>query len=96
MWLRREVKQGARVDGRQDGIGEHMAVARDHITLPSTVMRDLENDPSHGRGSSPLVRQPDFVMFMVAGRLAVGSGRPERGLDVGGATTTSATGAANH
>jgi len=35
-------------------------------------------------------------MFMVAEWFAVGNGRRERGLDVGGATTTSATGAANH
>jgi hypothetical protein len=67
--------------------------------LGSTPVRAYE----HGSQSKAvdgcirqLVRQPDFVMFMVAGRLAVGSGRPERGLDVGGATTTSATGAANH
>jgi hypothetical protein len=35
-------------------------------------------------------------MFMVAEWFAAGPGRPERGLEVGGATTTSATGAANH
>ena len=44
----------------------------------------------------PLILQPDFVMFMVAEWFAAGSGRRERGLDAGGATTTSATGAANH
>jgi hypothetical protein len=35
-------------------------------------------------------------MFMVAEWVAAGSGRRERGLDVGGATTTSATDGANH
>src|SRR5215211_6001280 len=38
--------------------------------------------------SGPLVLQPDFVIFMVTGRLVGGSGRRERGLDAGGATTT--------
>jgi hypothetical protein len=38
---------------------------------------------------------PDFVMFTAAG-LAAGSGWPERVLGAGGATTTSATGAARH
>src|SRR5215212_7390332 len=36
--------------------------------------------------------QPEIVIFMAAGRLAVGSGRHERGLAGGVATTTSATG----
>jgi hypothetical protein len=39
-----------------------------------------------------LVLQPEIVIFMVAGRLAGGSGRHERGLAGGVATTTSATG----
>jgi hypothetical protein len=43
-----------------------------------------------------LALQPDFVRFMVAEWFAAGSGRRERGLEVGGATTTSATGAASH
>ena len=43
-----------------------------------------------------LVLQPDFVMFRVARRPVVDSGRRGHGLDVGGATTTSATGAASH
>jgi hypothetical protein len=41
-WMRLEVKEAARGDGRQDGIGERMAVAIDHITLPSMVMRGLK------------------------------------------------------
>ena len=40
-----------------------------------------------------LVLQPEIVTFMVAGRLAVGSGRHEHGLAGGVATTTSAAGA---
>jgi hypothetical protein len=35
-------------------------------------------------------------MFMVAGRLVVGSDWPGRGLGAGGTTTTSAIGAARH
>jgi hypothetical protein len=37
-----------------------------------------------------LVLQPEFVIFMADGRLAVGSGRRERGLAACGAATTSA------
>jgi hypothetical protein len=39
-----------------------------------------------------LVLQPEIVIFMVVGRLAVGSGRHARGLAAGVATRTSATG----
>jgi hypothetical protein len=39
-----------------------------------------------------LILQPEIVIFMVVGRLAVGSGRHARGLAAGVATRTSATG----
>jgi hypothetical protein len=43
--------EGRRASGRH--WRPHGCVAIDHIPLPSMVMRDLKNDPPHGRGSSP-------------------------------------------
>src|SRR4029450_5701247 len=41
--------------------------------------------------SIPLILQPEIVIFMAAGRLAVGNGRHERGLGSGARPHTSAT-----
>jgi hypothetical protein len=59
----------------------YMAVPRLADQLPFYLL-----DPER------LILQPEIVIFMAAGRLAVGSGRHERGLAGGVATTTSATG----
>src|SRR5215211_7117572 len=46
----------------------------------------------HRKGRTSLVLQPEIVIVMAVGRLAVGSGRHERGPAGGVATRTSATG----
>src|SRR5215217_6301681 len=48
--------------------------------------------PGAAFSAARLILQPEIVIFMAAGRLAVGNGRHERGLAGGVATTTSAIG----